>query len=285
MPEQQFARSSGKCQKQAEEPELPYATEQAKNQMEVNNMSVISMKQLLEAGVHFGHQTRRWNPKMAPYIYTERNGIYIIDLQKSVGKVDEAYKAVSDIAADGGTILFVGTKKQAQEAIKAEAERCGMYFVNERWLGGMLTNFKTIQSRIDRLKEIETMSQDGTFDVLPKKEVIALKKEWDKLERNLGGIKDMKRLPDAIFIVDPKKEHICVQEAHTLGIPLIGIVDTNCDPEELDYVIPGNDDAIRAVKLIVSKMADAVIEAKAGRSFRGRNGNRDSCPGFRDRGC
>ena len=269
MPEQQFARSSGKCQKQAEEPELPYATEQAKNQMEVNNMSVISMKQLLEAGVHFGHQTRRWNPKMAPYIYTERNGIYIIDLQKSVGKVDEAYKAVSDIAADGGTILFVGTKKQAQEAIKAEAERCGMYFVNERWLGGMLTNFKTIQSRIDRLKEIETMSQDGTFDVLPKKEVIALKKEWDKLERNLGGIKDMKRLPDAIFIVDPKKEHICVQEAHTLGIPLIGIVDTNCDPEELDYVIPGNDDAIRAVKLIVSKMADAVIEAKQGEVLEG----------------
>ena len=269
MPEQQFARSSGKCQKQAEEPELPYATEQAKNQMEVNNMSVISMKQLLEAGVHFGHQTRRWNPKMAPYIYTERNGIYIIDLQKSVGKVDEAYKAVSDIAADGGTILFVGTKKQAQEAIKVEAERCGMYFVNERWLGGMLTNFKTIQSRIDRLKEIETMSQDGTFDVLPKKEVIALKKEWDKLERNLGGIKDMKRLPDAIFIVDPKKEHICVQEAHTLGIPLIGIVDTNCDPEELDYVIPGNDDAIRAVKLIVSKMADAVIEAKQGEVLEG----------------
>ena len=269
MPDQQFGRSSGKCQKQAEEPELPYATEQAKNQMEVNNMSVISMKQLLEAGVHFGHQTRRWNPKMAPYIYTERNGIYIIDLQKSVGKVDEAYKAVSDIAADGGTILFVGTKKQAQEAIKAEAERCGMYFVNERWLGGMLTNFKTIQSRIDRLKEIETMSQDGTFDVLPKKEVIALKKEWDKLERNLGGIKDMKRLPDAIFIVDPKKEHICVQEAHTLGIPLIGIVDTNCDPEELDYVIPGNDDAIRAVKLIVSKMADAVIEAKQGEVLEG----------------
>ena len=227
-------------------------------------MSVISMKQLLEAGVHFGHQTRRWNPKMAPYIYTERNGIYIIDLQKSVGKVDEAYKAVSDIAADGGTILFVGTKKQAQEAIKAEAERCGMYFVNERWLGGMLTNFKTIQSRITRLKQIETMSEDGTFDVLPKKEVIELRKEWDKLERNLGGIKDMKNLPDAIFVVDPKKEKICVQEAHTLGIPLIGIADTNCDPEELDYVIPGNDDAIRAVKLIVSKMADAVIEANQG---------------------
>ena len=201
---------------------------------------------------------------MAEYIYTERNGIYIIDLQKSVGKVDEAYKAMADIAADGGTILFVGTKKQAQDAIKTEAERCGMYYVNERWLGGMLTNFKTIQSRIKRLKEIETMSEDGTFDVLPKKEVIELKKEWAKLEKNLGGIKDMKRLPDAIFIVDPKKERICVQEAHTLGIPLIGICDTNCDPEELDYVIPGNDDAIRAVKLIVSKMADAVIEANQG---------------------
>ena len=227
-------------------------------------MSVISMKQLLEAGVHFGHQTRRWNPKMAPYIYTERNGIYIIDLQKSVGMVDDAYKAVSDIAAEGGTVLFVGTKKQAQDAIKAEAERCGMYYVNERWLGGMLTNFKTIQSRIKRLKEIEAMSEDGTFDVLPKKEVIELKKEWTKLEKNLGGIKDMKKLPDAIFIVDPKKERICVQEAHTLGIPLIGICDTNCDPEELDYVIPGNDDAIRAVKLIVSKMADAVIEANQG---------------------
>ena len=227
-------------------------------------MSVISMKQLLEAGVHFGHQTRRWNPKMAPYIYTERNGIYIIDLQKSVGKVDEAYQAVSDIAAEGGSILFVGTKKQAQDAIKTEAERCGMYYVNERWLGGMLTNFKTIQSRIERLKAIEAMAEDGTFDVLPKKEVIALKKEWDKLEKNLGGIKDMKGLPDAIFVVDPKKERICVQEAHTLGIPLIGICDTNCDPEELDYVIPGNDDAIRAVKLIVSKMADAVIEANQG---------------------
>ena len=227
-------------------------------------MSVISMKQLLEAGVHFGHQTRRWNPNMAPYIYTERNGIYIIDLQKSVGKVDEAYQAVSDIAAEGGTILFVGTKKQAQDAIKTEAERCGMFYVNERWLGGMLTNFKTIKSRVARLKEIEAMAEDGTFDVLPKKEVIKLKKEWEKLEKNLGGIKEMKRLPDAIFIVDPKKERICVQEAHTLGIPLIGIADTNCDPEELDYVIPGNDDAIRAVKLIVSKMADAVVEANQG---------------------
>ena len=214
-------------------------------------MSVISMKQLLEAGVHFGHQTRRWNPKMAPYIYTERNGIYIIDLQKSVGKVDEAYDAVSDIAAQGGTILFVGTKKQAQDAIKTEAERCG-------------TNFRTIESRIARLKAIETMSEDGTFDVLPKKEVIALKKEWEKLEKNLGGIKDMKRIPDAIFVVDPKKERICIKEAQALGITLIGIADTNCDPDELDYVIPGNDDAIRAVKLIVSKMADAVIEAKQG---------------------
>ena len=230
-------------------------------------MSVISMKQLLEAGVHFGHQTRRWNPKMAPYIYTERNGIYIIDLQKSVGKVDEAYNAVKDIVANGGSILFVGTKKQAQDSIKTEAERCGMYFVNERWLGGMLTNFKTIQTRIKRLKEIETMSEDGTFDVLPKKEVILIKKEWEKLEKNLGGIKDMKKLPDAIFVVDPKKERICIQEAHTLGIPLIGIADTNCDPEELDYVIPGNDDAIRAVKLIVSKMADAVIEANQGESM------------------
>ena len=203
-------------------------------------MSVISMKQLLEAGVHFGHQTRRWNPKMAEYIYTERNGIYIIDLQKSVGKVDEAYKAVADIAAEGGKILFVGTKKQAQDAIATEAERCGMFYVNERW------------------------QEDGTFDVLPKKEVIALKKEMEKLQKNLGGIKEMHDIPDAIFVVDPKKEKICVQEAHTLGIPLIGICDTNCDPEELDYVIPGNDDAIRAVKLIVSKMADAVIEANQG---------------------
>ena len=227
-------------------------------------MSVISMKQLLEAGVHFGHQTRRWNPKMAPYIYTERNGIYIIDLQKSVGKVDEAYNAISEIAQAGGTVLFVGTKKQAQDAVKSEAERCGMYYVNERWLGGMLTNFKTIQSSIDRLKAIEKMSQDGTFEVLTKKEVAKLQKEWDKLEKNLGGIKEMSRIPDAIFVVDPKKEKICVQEAHSLGITLIGIADTNCDPEDLDYVIPGNDDAIRAVKLIVGKMADAIIEANQG---------------------
>jgi len=229
-------------------------------------MSVISMKQLLEAGVHFGHQTRRWNPKMKPYIFTERNGIYIIDLQKSVGKVDEAYNAISDIVAQGGTVLFVGTKKQAQEAVKTEAERCGMFYVNERWLGGMLTNFKTIQTRVKRLKDIEKMSEDGTFDVLPKKEVTILKKEWEKLEKNIGGIKNMDRIPDAIFVVDPKKEHLCIQEAHALGITLLGIVDTNCDPEELDYVIPGNDDAIRAVKLIVSKMADAIIEAKQGES-------------------
>ena len=238
-------------------------------------MSVISMKQLLEAGVHFGHQTRRWNPKMAPYIFTERNGIHIIDLQKSVGKVDEAYNAISDIVAQGGIILFVGTKKQAQDAVKTEAERCGMYYVNERWLGGMLTNFKTIQSRIARLKAIETMSTDGTFDVLPKKEVANLQKEWDKLEKNLGGIKDMKRIPDAIFVVDPKKEHICVSEAQALGITLLGIGDTNCDPEELDYIIPGNDDAIRAVKLIVSKMADAVIEAKQGEAVDVQDANAD----------
>ncbi|MBR5789276.1 MAG: 30S ribosomal protein S2 [Lachnospiraceae bacterium] len=230
-------------------------------------MGVISMKQLLEAGVHFGHQTRRWNPKMAPYIYTERNGIHIIDLQKSVGMVDDAYKAIADIAANGGTILFVGTKKQAQEAVQTEAERCGMYYVNERWLGGMLTNFKTIQNRIQRLKAIEKMAEDGTFDVLPKKEVIEIKKEWAKLEKNLGGIKEMKKIPDCIFVVDPKKERICIQEAHTLGITLVGIADTNCDPEELDYVIPGNDDAIRAVKLIVAKMADAVIEANQGEAY------------------
>ena len=227
-------------------------------------MSVISMKQLLEAGVHFGHQTRRWNPKMAPYIFTERNGIHIIDLQKTVGKVDDAYKALNEIVAEGGTVLFVGTKKQAQEAIKTEALRCGEFYVNERWLGGMLTNFKTIRSRVERLKAIRTMAEDGTFDVLPKKEVILLKKELEKLEKNLGGIVEMKELPSVIFVVDPMKEKICIQEAHTLGIPLIGMCDTNCDPEELDYVIPGNDDAIRAVKLIVSKMADAVIEAKQG---------------------
>ena len=227
-------------------------------------MDVLSMKQLLEAGVHFGHHTKKWNPKMAPYIYQERDSIYIIDLQKSVKKVNEAYKAVSEIVGAGGIILFVGTKKQAQDAIKSEAERCGMYYVNERWLGGMLTNFKTIQTRINRLKAIEKMSEDGTFDVLPKKEVAKLKKEWETLEKNLGGIKDMPRIPDAIFVVDPKKEKICINEAHSLGITLIGIADTNCDPDDVDYVIPGNDDAIRAVKLLVGKMADAVIEANEG---------------------
>ena len=227
-------------------------------------MSVISMKQLLEAGVHFGHQTRRWNPKMKQYIFTERNGIHIIDLQMTVKKVEEAYYFIRDLAAQDKAILFVGTKKQAQESIEQEAKRCEMFYVNQRWLGGMLTNFKTIQTRIARLKYIEQMEENGEFDLLPKKEVIAIKAEQEKLEKNLGGIKDMKKIPDAIFVVDPKKERICVQEAHTLGIPLIGIADTNCDPEELDYVIPGNDDAIRAVKLIVSRMADAVIEAKQG---------------------
>ena len=227
-------------------------------------MSVISMKQLLEAGVHFGHQTRRWNPKMAPYIYTERNGIYIIDLQQSVGMVDDAYNAIADIVADGGSILFVGTKKQAQDAIKAEAERCGQFYVNERWLGGMLTNFKTIRTRIARLIELEKMQEDGTFEVLPKKEVAVLLHEKEKLDKNLGGIKEMTRIPDVMFVVDPRKEKIAIQEAHILGIPVVAIVDTNCDPEEVDYVIPGNDDAIRAVKLIASKIADAVIEAKQG---------------------
>ena len=227
-------------------------------------MGVISMKQLLEAGVHFGHQTRRWNPKMAPYIYTERNGIYIIDLQKSVGMVDDAYKAVADIAAEGGNILFVGTKKQAQDAIKAEAERCGQFYVNERWLGGMLTNFKTIQKRIERLAQINQMEEDGTFDMLPKKEVIKLKAQRDKLEKYLGGIKDMKKLPGAMFIVDPRKEKIAIAEAKKLNIPVVAIVDTNCDPDEVDYVIPGNDDAIRAVKLIASTMANAIIEGRQG---------------------
>ena len=227
-------------------------------------MSVISMKQLLEAGVHFGHQTRRWNPKMAPYIFAERNGIYIIDLQKTVKKVDEAYAAVADMIADGGEILFVGTKKQAQDSIKEEAERCGMFYVNQRWLGGMLTNFETIKTRIARLKALEKMQEDGTFEVLPKKEVANLMHEMEKLEKNLGGIKEMTKIPDVMFIVDPRKERIAIQEAHTLGIPVVAIVDTNCDPEEVDYVIPGNDDAIRAVKLIAGKIADAVIEAKQG---------------------
>ena len=227
-------------------------------------MSVISMKQLLEAGVHFGHQTRRWNPKMAPYIFTARNGIHIIDLQKSVGKVDEAYNALTNIVKEGGTVLFVGTKRQAQEAIKEEALRCGEFYVDIRWLGGMLTNFKTIESRIKRLKDLERMENDGTFEKLPKKEVSLLKKEHDKLEANLGGIRDMKSLPSCVFVVDPKKEKLCVSEARKLGITVMGIADTNADPDELDYIIPGNDDAIRAVKLIVSKMADAVIEAKQG---------------------
>ena len=227
-------------------------------------MGVVSMKQLLEAGVHFGHQTRRWNPKMAKYIFAERNGIYIIDLQKTVRKFEETYKALSEIASEGGEVLFVGTKKQAQESIKDEAIRCGMYYVNERWLGGMLTNFKTIKTRVARLKELEKFSEDGTLDALSKKEVAKLMLEKEKLEKNLGGIKEMKRVPDAIFIVDPRKERIAIQEAHSLGIPLFGIVDTNCDPEELDYVIPANDDAIRAVKLIVGKMADAVIEGRGG---------------------
>ena len=226
-------------------------------------MSVISMKQLLEAGVHFGHQTRRWNPKMAPYIFTERNGIHIIDLQKSVGKVDEAYKAVFEIAAQGGTILFVGTKKQAQDAVKTEAERCGMYFVNERWLGGMLTNFKTIQTRIKRLHELEKMEEDGTFALLPKKEVIVLRHEMAKLEKYLGGIKEMKKLPDAIFVIDPRKEHNTILEARKLHIPVVATVDTNCDPDEVDYLMPANDDAIRAVRLLTSKMADAILEGKA----------------------
>ena len=227
-------------------------------------MAVISMKQLLEAGVHFGHQTRRWNPKMAEYIFAERNGIYIIDLQKTVKKVEEAYQAVADIVKDGGEVLFVGTKKQAQDSIKEEAVRCGMFYVNERWLGGMLTNFDTIKTRIKRLKELDAMIEDGTMDVLPKKEVAKLMHEKEKLDKNIGGIKEMTRIPDVIFIVDPRKERIAVQEAHNLNIPLVGIVDTNCDPEEIDYVIPGNDDAIRAVKLIASRIADAVIESKQG---------------------
>ena len=227
-------------------------------------MAVISMKQLLEAGVHFGHQTRRWNPKMAKYIFTERNGIYIIDLQKTVKKVEEAYKFVKEVAETGKPILFVGTKKQAQEAIKEEAERCGMYFVNERWLGGMLTNHQTIQTRIKKLRELEKMEEEGVFNVLPKKEVIKLNAEKEKLEKYLGGIKDMPELPGAIFVVDPRKENIAIQEAARLGIPVVGIVDTNCDPDELDYAIPGNDDAIRAVKLITGAMATAIIEGRQG---------------------
>ena len=227
-------------------------------------MSAISMKQLLEAGVHFGHQTRRWNPKMKKYIFTERNGIYIIDLQKTVKKVDEAYKYVRDIAANGGSILFVGTKKQAQDSVRDEATRSGMYYVNQRWLGGTLTNFQTIRKRINRLKDIERMEEDGTFEVLPKKEVVNLLKEKDRLVKFLGGIKEMTKLPDALFVIDPRKERIAIAEAHKLNIPIIGIVDTNCDPDEIDYVIPANDDAIRAVKLLTSKMADAILEVKQG---------------------
>ena len=227
-------------------------------------MAVVSMKQLLEAGVHFGHQTRRWNPKMAPYIFAERNGIYIIDLQKTVKKLDEAYKFVADIAADGGEILFVGTKKQAQDSVREEAIRCGMPFVNARWLGGMLTNFKTIQKRIKRLAQLKNMEADGTFDLLPKKEVVQLKLEIEKLEKFMGGITGMKKQPAAMFVVDPRKEKNAVAEAKRLGIPVVAIVDTNCDPDEIDYVIPGNDDAIRAVKLIAAEMANAVLEGRQG---------------------
>ena len=227
-------------------------------------MSVISMKKLLEVGVHFGHQTKRWNPKMAPYIFTERNGIYIIDLQKTVKKVDEAYDFLRSVAEEGKSILFVGTKKQAQEAVKEEALKSGMFYVNERWLGGMMTNFATIRKSINRLKELEAMEEDGTFEVLSKKEVLALKREQEKLEKSLGGIKDMEELPGALFIVDPRKERIAVAEAKKLNIPIVAIVDTNCDPDEIDYVIPGNDDAIRAVKLLTSRMADAVIEGRQG---------------------
>lgn len=227
-------------------------------------MGVIQMKQLLEAGVHFGHQTRRWNPKMAEYIFTERNGIYIIDLQKTVKKIEEAYYFVRDIAAEGGNVLFVGTKKQAQDAIREEAERTGMYFVNARWLGGMLTNFKTIKKRIERLYQLEKMAEDGTMDLLPKKEVIKLNLEQERLEKFLGGIKEMKDIPSAMFVVDPRKEKNAIAEAHKLGIPVIAIVDTNCDPEEAEYPIPGNDDAIRAVKLIVSTIGNAIIEGRQG---------------------
>lgn len=227
-------------------------------------MSIISMKQLLEAGVHFGHQTRRWNPKMAEYIFTERNGIYIIDLQKTVKKIEEAYDFIKSVSAEGKDVLFVGTKKQAQESIAEEASRCNMFYVNQRWLGGMLTNFKTIRTRIARLNELESMEQEGTFDLLPKKEVIKLKAEKEKLDKNLSGIKNMTKIPGAIFIVDPRKEKNAILEAKILGIPIVAIVDTNCDPDEVDYVIPGNDDAIRAVKLITSKIADAVIEGHQG---------------------
>ena len=230
-------------------------------------MAVVAMKQLLEAGVHFGHQTRRWDPKMAEYIFQARNGIHIIDLQKTSKKIDEAYAFLKEQVEEGKTVLFVGTKKQAQECVKEAAEKSGMYYIDQRWLGGMLTNFGTIRTRVQRLKDLEKMQEDGTFDVLPKKEVILLKKEMEKLERNLGGIKEMEEIPGVIFLVDPKKEHIAVLEAKKLGIPVIGLVDTNCNPEEVDYAIPGNDDAIRAVKLITDVMANAIIEGKQGESF------------------
>ena len=230
-------------------------------------MSVVAMKQLLEAGVHFGHQTRRWDPRMAPYIFTARNGIYIIDLQKTCKKIDEAYAVLKGIIDEGKTVIFVGTKKQAQECVKEEAERCGMYYVNERWLGGMLTNFKTIRGRVERLKELEAMAEDGTFDVLPKKEVSKLKQEMEKLEKNLGGIKEMRKVPNAIFVVDSRVDHNAVLEAKKLNIPVFGIADTNSDPDDLDYVIPGNDDAIRAIKLIIEAMANAVIESKQGEAY------------------
>lgn len=230
-------------------------------------MAIVSMKQLLEAGVHFGHQTRRWNPKMAPYIFTERNGIYIIDLQKTVRMIDDAYNFVKDLVASGQSILFVGTKKQAQESVQEEAERCGMYYVNKRWLGGTLTNFQTIEGRIARLHELNRMEEEGLFEVLPKKEVIALRHELERLEKFLGGIKDMRELPGALFIIDPRKERIAVAEARKLGIPIVAIVDTNCDPDEIDVIIPGNDDAIRAVRLLSATIADAVLEAQQGEQF------------------
>ncbi|MDL2273589.1 30S ribosomal protein S2 [Oscillospiraceae bacterium OttesenSCG-928-G22] len=241
-------------------------------------MSVVSMKQLLEAGVHFGHQTRRWNPKMAPFIFTERNGIYIIDLQKTVKKLEEAYYFVRDLATDGKSLLFVGTKKQAQDAIRQEAERCGMFYVNARWLGGMLTNFKTMRRRIDRLAQLRKMQEDGTFDLLPKKEVIKLNLEISKLEKYLGGVKEMNRLPGAIFIVDPRKERNAIAEAHKLGIPIVAIVDTNCDPDEIDYVIPGNDDAIRAIKLISATMANAIVEGRQGEELAIEDAESDGAP-------
>lgn len=243
---------------------LEYETDGGAKTKEVNYMSIVTMKQLLEAGVHFGHQTRRWNPKMKQYIFTERNGIYIIDLQKTVKKIEEAYDFVKELSAEGGNLLFVGTKKQAQESIGEEAKRCGMFYVNQRWLGGMLTNFKTIRKRVDRLHELENMEAEGLFEVLPKKEVLNLKHEQERLEKYLGGIKSMTELPQAIFVVDPRKERIAILEARKLGIPIVAIVDTNCDPDEVDYIIPGNDDAIRAVKLLTEKMAEAVIEGHQG---------------------